>query len=98
MNGAPYDLSSTAKDNESSRCILTVTLLNVGKKIESAKTDYESAMKKLSTGNGNLIRSTDKLRQLGAKPKKSLPAQLREGAIVEGSDIKFTENNNENDK
>lgn len=72
-------------------------LLNVGKKIESAKTDYESAMKKLSTGNGNLIRSTDKLRQLGAKPKKSLPAQLLEGAIVEGSDIEFTENNNEND-
>lgn len=72
-------------------------LLNVGKKMESAKADYENAMKKLSTGNGNLVRSADKLRQLGAKPKKKLPAQLLERSGVEEPATADHENNNEND-
>ncbi len=72
-------------------------LLNVGKKMESAKADYENAMKKLSTGNGNLVRSTDKLRQLGAKPKKSLPAQLLDRANGDDAQMEAIENNNEND-
>lgn len=61
-------------------------LLNVGKKMESAKQDYESAMKKLSTGNGNLVRSAEKLKRLGVKSKKNLPAQLLERANTEDTD------------
>lgn len=72
-------------------------LLNVGKKMESAKADYESAMKKLSTGNGNLVRSADKLRQLGAKPKKNLPAQLLERSGEEEPATADHENTIEND-
>ena len=72
-------------------------LLNVGKKMEGAKLDYESAMKKLSTGNGNLVRSTEKLRQLGVKPKKNLPAQLLERAATEDLDFSNDEIVAEND-
>ncbi|ACU08478.1 DNA recombination protein RmuC [Flavobacteriaceae bacterium 3519-10] len=72
-------------------------LLNVGKKMEGAKQDYESAMKKLSTGNGNLVKATEKLRQLGVKPKKQLPNQLLERANVEEIDFANDESVTEND-
>ena len=61
-------------------------LLSVGKKMEGAKQDYENAMKKLSSGNGNLVRSAEKLRQLGVKPKKNLPGALLERANLEEID------------
>jgi len=32
-------------------------------------------MKKLHTGNGNLLRRAEKLKQLGAKANKSLPKE-----------------------
>lgn len=72
-------------------------LLNVGKKMEGAKADYENAMKKLSTGNGNLVKSTEKLRQLGVKPKKVLPTQLLERANVEEIDFENDESLTKND-
>jgi DNA recombination protein RmuC len=72
-------------------------LLNIGKKMEGAKSDYENAMKKLSTGNGNLVKSAEKLKQLGVKPKKSLPNALLERANVEQIDFSNDENGSEND-
>lgn len=53
-------------------------LLNIGKKIDSAKSDYEAAVNKLSEGNGNIVRRIQKLKELGAKAKKSLPDSLIE--------------------
>ena len=52
------------------------TLLQVGKKIELAQTDYEKAVKQLSEGKGNLVRRAEQLRELGIKTTKGLPDNL----------------------
>lgn len=52
------------------------TLLQVGKKIEMAQTDYEKAVNQLSEGKGNLVRRAEQLRQLGIKTTKTLPSNL----------------------
>lgn len=48
-------------------------LIDVGKKMDSAKDSYENAMRKIHEGRGNLISSVEKIRELGAKTSKSLP-------------------------
>lgn len=51
-------------------------LVNIGKRIDSTKDSYKEAMKKLYDGSGNLIRRTEKLKELGAKVSKSIPGNL----------------------
>ena len=51
-------------------------LVKVGNKIEETKTEYHKAFNKLSEGRGNLIVSVQKLKDMGAKAKKSLDAEL----------------------
>ncbi|PCI32962.1 MAG: DNA recombination protein RmuC [Flavobacteriaceae bacterium] len=51
-------------------------LLNIGKKLDGAKADYDKAINKLSEGRGNLISSVQKLKNLGAKAKKTLPQNI----------------------
>lgn len=51
-------------------------LIKVGKKIDESKTEYGAAMNKLVEGNGNLIKSVEKLKKMGAKAKKSLPENI----------------------
>ncbi|NWF90141.1 MAG: DNA recombination protein RmuC [Ignavibacteriaceae bacterium] len=48
-------------------------LVDVGKKMDSAKDSYENAMKKIHEGRGNLISSVEKIKELGAKASKTLP-------------------------
>lgn len=55
---------------------LVSDLTGVGKKLDSAKTDYSAAMNKLVEGKGNLITSVEKLKKMGAKAKKSLPEAI----------------------
>lgn len=55
---------------------LVSDLTGVGKKIDSAKSDYSAAMNKLVHGRGNLITSVEKLKKMGAKAKKSLPEAI----------------------
>jgi Uncharacterized protein conserved in bacteria len=55
-------------------------LIKIGKKMDDAKGDYENAMKKLSTGRGNLVGSVQRIKQLGASTKKNLPETLLERA------------------
>ena len=49
---------------------------NIGKNIESTRKTYDSAMNKLSVGNGNLINRVENLKKLGAKTTKELPDTL----------------------
>ena len=51
---------------------------NVGDKISQTQKSFDEAYKKLSTGNGNLVRTAQKVRELGVKPNKSLPTPLIE--------------------
>lgn len=55
---------------------LVSDLVTVGKKMDEGKKAYEESMKKLYTGNGNLITSVEKLKKMGAKAKKSLPEAI----------------------
>ena len=56
-------------------------LTGVGKKIDAAKSDYSSAMNKLVSGSGNLISRVEKIKKLGAKANKSLPASIVKRAL-----------------
>lgn len=55
-------------------------LVDVGRRIKSSNTSYEEAMKKLSTGKGNVIGLSEKLKNLGAKATKQIPANLLDRA------------------
>lgn len=48
----------------------------MGKQIKAVEGSYDSAMKKLSSGKANILSRTEKLRMLGVKTSKSLPADL----------------------
>jgi DNA recombination protein RmuC len=45
---------------------------NIGKNIKSSQSAYDSALNKLTEGNGNLTVSADKIKKLGAKATKRL--------------------------
>lgn len=47
---------------------------SISRAINSAAKAHDDAMKKLSSGRGNLISSVEKLKELGAKATKQLPA------------------------
>ena len=51
-------------------------LSKIGKRIDDTKNEYDKAFNKLSHGRGNLISSVQRLKEMGAKAKKSLPETL----------------------
>ncbi|MHA1539436.1 MAG: DNA recombination protein RmuC [Alphaproteobacteria bacterium] len=51
-------------------------LQRIGKSIEGTQKSYDSAMNKLTTGTGNLVSRTERIKKLGAKTAKSLPQDL----------------------
>jgi DNA recombination protein RmuC len=48
----------------------------LGQRIDQAQTSYHDAFNKLKTGKGNLIRTAERVRELGVKPTKTLPTGL----------------------
>lgn len=66
-------------------------LEKVGKNIDLAKNSYNEAFKQLKTGKDNLVIQTQKLKQLGAKNRKSIPSELLENTDHE---IETEENTN----
>jgi len=53
-------------------------LEKLGQRLDQAQTSYHDAFNKLKTGKGNLIRSAEKVRELGVKPSKNLSSLLIE--------------------
>ena len=53
-------------------------LERIGKNIDQAKNSYNDAFKQLRSGNDNLVRQAEKLKDLGVKNKKNLPQGLGE--------------------
>ncbi len=51
-------------------------LEKVGQRIKQTQESYEDAHKKLTSGKGNLIRSAERVRELGVKPNKKLDNNL----------------------
>jgi len=61
----------------------------VGSALSNARSAYEEACSKLSTGPGNLVRQIEMLRKLGVAPKtkKRIPAKFLESAELEADEI-----------
>ena len=55
-------------------------LQTIGKALRGGQDAWDAAFNKLSTGTGNLVGQADRLRKLGVKAKKALPALLLEKA------------------
>jgi DNA recombination protein RmuC len=51
-------------------------LMKLGNQLNTSKTTYEEAMKKLVSGSGNLVRRVEELKKLGAKASKSIDQKL----------------------
>ncbi|MEO8398888.1 MAG: DNA recombination protein RmuC [Ignavibacteriaceae bacterium] len=69
-------------------------LTDVGKKINSTHESYQSAMKKLYKGRGNLVKQVENIKTLGAKATKQLPQSL----LDKTDDINEVEEIKEEDK
>ncbi len=66
QGGALYDKFKSFVDD----------LVEVGKSLDRSKGQYEQAMNKLVDGKDNLIRKTERLKELGAKAGKSIDERL----------------------
>ena len=53
-------------------------LEKLGQRLDQAQTSYHDAFNKLKSGKGNLIRTAEKVRELGVKPSKNLSTPLIE--------------------
>ena len=51
-------------------------LEEIGKHIDKSKDAYDTALKRLSTGRGNLVKRSEELKTLGAKTKKAIADKL----------------------
>lgn len=58
--------------------LLVADLIDVGKKMDAAKSSYSDAMNKLHLGSGNLVNRVEAIKKLGAKATKALPQNLLE--------------------
>ena len=60
---------------------------DIGSKLDAVTRTHDAALKKLTTGRGNLLARAEKLKVMGAKTSKSLPAgYLSEDVLEEESD------------
>ncbi|HET9019887.1 MAG TPA: DNA recombination protein RmuC, partial [Acetobacteraceae bacterium] len=57
----------------------------LNRKLGEAHSAYDSAMKRLATGSGNVLRQAQQLKDMGAKATKSLPAALLDAAEGEAA-------------
>nr|WP_255538729.1 DNA recombination protein RmuC [Polynucleobacter sp. Latsch14-2] len=51
-------------------------LEKLGQRLDQAQTSYHDAFNKLKSGKGNLIRTAEKVRELGVKPSKNISTPL----------------------
>lgn len=60
-------------------------MLDLGKRMDTAKKSYEGAMKKLTDGKDNLISKTEKLKELGVRSKKQVDQRLIDRAMSDST-------------
>jgi len=58
----------------------------IGNRIKSSQDSYDSAMKKLKDGSGNLISRTEKIKILGAKTTKEMPKEFQDSIVLTDED------------
>jgi DNA recombination protein RmuC len=57
-------------------------LNGVAEKITAALNAHNDAVKRLSTGRGNALSIGARIRSLGVKPKRPMPAMLADGGVI----------------
>jgi DNA recombination protein RmuC len=62
----------------------------IGDNLRKADQTYNSAMKKLAEGPGNLIGQVEKLKELGIRTNKSIPRKLLDRAAVDQAELALT--------
>ncbi len=55
----------------------------IGKRLGKSHEAYDAAMNKLRSGRGNLVRSVEEIKKLGAKAQKTLPREAIEESLLE---------------
>lgn len=60
-----------------------VSMQDVGRKLDSARSSYDKALGQLYSGKGNLIKQAAEFKELGVSVQKELPAELVEKASLE---------------
>lgn len=58
-------------------------MVKVGNQLNSTRSTYEDAMKKLVTGRGNLVNQAEKIREMGAKNTRTLDEKIIQRALEE---------------
>jgi DNA recombination protein RmuC len=58
----------------------------IGKQLDTVHTTYDTAMNKLTSGKGNLIRQAESFVDLGVKIKKQLPKDIVDMAAIDSDD------------
>jgi DNA recombination protein RmuC len=59
---------------------------DIGSKLDAVGRSHDAALKKLSLGRGNLLARAEKLKQMGAKTTKALPAERLDDALSDESE------------
>lgn len=59
------------------------SMQDIGQRIRQTQESYDQAMTRLATGQGNVIRQVEMLKELGAKADKQLPGELTERMQLE---------------
>jgi DNA recombination protein RmuC len=59
-------------------CGFVSEMQKLGNQMTTVRGTFDEAMKKLSTGNGNLVRKVEALKEMGARVTKALPINLLE--------------------
>jgi DNA recombination protein RmuC len=72
------EIAQKAGDLYDKFCSFVSILQDVGENIKKAQEKYDSSMKTLSTGKGNLLKRSEELRLLGVKGKKEISPKLLE--------------------
>lgn len=80
QNSNAVDIATKAGALYDQFVLFVEALEDVGKHLDKSREAYKTAHKRLSSGNGNLVRRVEQVKQLGAKAKKSLPASLVESS------------------
>jgi DNA recombination protein RmuC len=68
-------------------CGFVDELDTVGLRLQQARNSFDEARKKLCTGQGNVIRQAEMLKELGVKPNKVLPTDLIDAALEQPSEV-----------
>jgi DNA recombination protein RmuC len=58
-------------------------MVKVGNQLNSTRSTYEDAMKKLVTGRGNLVNQAEKIREMGAKNTRKIDEKITQRALEE---------------